>query len=105
MQMIAHHRKAQNIHCEDACEEFQPLTNPSSAMRVIRFGLPIFPAQMRPADTAVDDMEHLNFPVRNDLSPIDPWHNCRSAKCPWKTPHITVKRLISAVKVHGTPIL
>jgi hypothetical protein len=74
MQMIAHHGKAQNIHCENACKKFQPLTNPFPAVRVILFRLPILAAQMRPADAAVDNMEHLNFPVRNDLSPIDPWH-------------------------------
>jgi hypothetical protein len=81
MQMIAHHSKAQNIHSEHASQKFQTLPDPFSAVRVILFGLPISPAQMRPADTAVDDMENLNFPVRNDLSPIDPWHTCRSAKC------------------------
>jgi hypothetical protein len=81
MQMIAHHRKAQNIHGKDARQKFQTLANPFSAMRVILFRLPIHPAQMRPADTAVDNMENLNFPIRNDLSPIDPWHTRRSAKC------------------------
>jgi hypothetical protein len=35
---------------------------------------------MRPADAAIDDMKQLNFPVRNDLSPIDPWHTCGTAK-------------------------
>jgi hypothetical protein len=57
---------------------------------------------MRPADTAVDDMENLNFPVRNDLSPIDPWHTCHSEKHKSKTPGVTIKRLILFVKVHGT---
>jgi hypothetical protein len=78
VQVIAHHRKAQNIHGKDACQEFQPPANPFSAMRVIPFRLPILSAQMRPADTAVDDMENLNFPVRNDLASIHPWHTRRS---------------------------
>jgi hypothetical protein len=33
---------------------------------------------MRPANAAIDDMENLNFSIRNDLSTIDPWHTCRS---------------------------
>jgi hypothetical protein len=74
MQMIAHHGKAQNIHSKDTCKKLQPLPNPFSAMRVILFRLPILPAQMRPADTAIDDMENLDFPVSNNLSSIDPWH-------------------------------
>jgi hypothetical protein len=104
MQMIAHDSKAQNIYSEDSCQEFQPLTNPLPAMRVILFGLPILPAQMRPADTAVDDMEHLNFTVRNNLSSIHPWHTCRSTKPRWKSLLVTIKRLICFVKVHGTRI-
>jgi hypothetical protein len=37
VQVIAHHRKAQNIHGKDARQKFQPLTNPFSAVRVILF--------------------------------------------------------------------
>jgi hypothetical protein len=57
---------------------------------------------MRPADTAVDDMENLNFPIRNDLSSINPWHNCHSAKQWWDWTRGSVKKLASQVKVHGT---
>ena len=33
---------------------------------------------MAPGDDA-DNMENLNFPIRNDLSSIDPWHTPHSA--------------------------
>jgi hypothetical protein len=74
MQVIAHDGKSQNLHRKDARQKFQSLPDPIPAVRVILSGLPIPAAQMRPADTAVDNMENLNFPIRNDLLPIDPWH-------------------------------
>jgi hypothetical protein len=98
VQVITHHRKTQNIHRKDACQHFQPLTDPFPAMRVVLPRPTILSAQMRPSHTAIDDMEYLNFSVSNNLSPIDPWHTAGSARMRVEIETLILKSSGSRVK-------
>ena len=66
MQMIAHHRKADDINAVVGGEEFQAVLNPLPPMLEVLAGDGVPPTQERPPNAAIDAMNHSHISFIED---------------------------------------
>jgi hypothetical protein len=74
VQMVAEHSETQDVQSEDGGQFFKSLTNPFFSMGEVFTGFLIVTAQMRSADTTVDQVKDLYFLSGAYLGSIESWH-------------------------------
>jgi hypothetical protein len=72
--MVAEHSETQDVQSEDGGQFFKSLTNPFFSMGEVFTGFLIVTAQMRSANTTVDQVKYLYFLSGAYFGAIEAWH-------------------------------
>jgi hypothetical protein len=75
MEMIGHHRESKHIDTENPCQKLEPIPHPLPPMLVVLPGEFIDSTQKPTPHAPIDAMHNLNFPRRQNLTPIDSCHD------------------------------